>query len=111
MGFFWPFLFTLLEWRAVYWFALLLGVIVSGLYQIPIGLPSLFLVTVIGGLSFVLSSRKENGWVILLISLVCNFVFDMVFGLGWTGWEVLAMVVAWFTAVRWFESETIKINY
>lgn len=111
IGIFWPFLFILLDWRTVYWFVLVLGVIISGLYRIPVGLPSLFLVTVIGGLSFILSSRKENGWMILLISLVCNYVFDLVFGLGWTAWEILATLIAWFVSSKWFESETIKINY
>lgn len=111
-GFFWPFLLILLDWHWIYWFALFVGVLISGLYRIPVGLPSLFLVVVVGGLSLLFSSRKETGIVMLIISLVANVVFDLVFGLKWNVWEIFSVVAAWFIAVRWFEkAETIKINY
>lgn len=112
LGFFWPFLLILLEWRFVYWFSILTGMIISAIYHLPVGLPSLFLVVVTGGLSFVVSSRKEAGWVMLVISLVANFVFDKVFGLHWNLWDVVSVVIAWTAAVALFEkSETIKISY
>lgn len=111
LGFFWPFLFILLEWRSVYWVSLFLGILISALYKMPVGLPSLFLVAVVGGLSFVFSSRKETGWVMLLISVIANFVFDKSFGLTWSAWEILFVFFAWLVAVRWFEQDSIKLSY
>lgn len=76
------------------------------------GTPSLFLAVVIGGLSFLFSSGKESGWVMLIISLVANLVFDKAFGFGWSIWDPISVLIAWTVAVRWFErSESIKLNY
>lgn len=112
LGIFWPFLLILLEWSSIYWFSLFIGILIASIYHLPVGLPALFLVVVIGGLSFVFNSRKETGWVMLLISILANFVFDKVFGLTWSWWDTVSIVIAWQMAVRWFEkSETIKLNY
>ncbi|KKT72186.1 MAG: hypothetical protein UW68_C0045G0007 [Candidatus Collierbacteria bacterium GW2011_GWB1_44_6] len=91
---------------------LAIGILISVIYRLPVGLPSLFLVVVIGGLSLVFGSRKETGVVILIVSLLANFVFDKVFGLSWTLFDLLSTVVAWAIAVNWFEKgESIKLNY
>lgn len=112
LGFFWPFLLILLEWRGIYWLSLAIGILISVIYQIPIGLPSLFLVVVAGGLSLIFSSRKETGLVILVVSLLANFVFDKAFGLSWGIFDLVLTTLAWFVAVTWFErGESIKINY
>ncbi|HBC45103.1 TPA: hypothetical protein DCZ81_02985 [Candidatus Collierbacteria bacterium] len=112
LGFYWPFLLILLEWRGIYWLGLAIGILISVIYRLPVGLPSLFLVVVIGGLSLVFGSRKETGVVILIVSLLANFVFDKVFGLSWTLFDLLSTVVAWAIAVNWFEKgESIKLNY
>lgn len=112
LGFFWPFLLILLEWQGVYWLALAVGILISTIYRIPIGLPSMFLVVVAGGLSLVFGSRKETGWVILIVSILANFIFDKVFGLPWSFFDLLANILAWIVAVAWFErGESIKLNY
>lgn len=112
LGFFWPFLLILLEWQGVYWLAFLLGIIISVIYRMPIGLPSMFLVVVVSGLSLVFGSRKETGWVILIVSLVANLVFDQVFGLPWSLFDFLSILLGWMMAVAWFEKgESIRINY
>ena len=112
LGFFWPFLLILLDWRGVFWLALFLGTLISVIYRMPVGLPSLFLVVVSGGLSLIFNSRKETGIVILIVSLVANFVFDKVFGLTWNVFDLLSVILAWMVAVAWFEGgESIKLNY
>lgn len=112
LGFFWPFLLILLDWRGVYWLALVLGTLISVIYRMPIGLPSLFLVVVSGGLSLIFNSRKETGFVILIVSIVANLVFDKVFGLSWSVFDLLSVVLAWMVASTWFErGESIKLNY
>lgn len=112
LGFFWPFILILLDWRGVYWLALGVGVLMSVIYRMPIGLPSLFLVVVSAGLSLVFNSRKETGLVILIVSIVVNFVFDKVFGLTWNIFDLVSVILAWLVAVTWFErGESIKINY
>ena len=112
LGFFWPFLLILLDWRWIYWLSISVGVLISAIYRLPVGLPSLFLVVVTGGLSFVIGKEREAGWIILIVALIANFVFDKVFGFSWNIWDVVSVVVAWLVAVRWFDrAETIKINY
>src|SRR3989339_90667 len=44
LGFFWPFLLILLDWRWIYWLSISVGVLISAIYRLPVGLPSLFLV-------------------------------------------------------------------
>jgi len=111
-GIFWPFLLTLLNWSGVYWLALGVGILISVLRGLSVGLPSLFILVVIGGLSLVMSARKEMGWVIIFLGIVCSLVFDIVFGLKWSVWELLAVAAAGLLALSWFErSETIRINY
>ncbi|HBC45326.1 TPA: hypothetical protein DCZ81_04115 [Candidatus Collierbacteria bacterium] len=112
LGFFWPFLLILLDWQGIYWLSMAIGILISVIYRIPIGLPSLFLVVVAGGLSLVFSSRKETGLVILCVSLLANFVFDKVFGLPWNFFDLVSTVIAWLVAVTWFErGESIKLSY
>jgi hypothetical protein len=111
-GVYWPFLLTLLNWRGVYWLALGVGILVSVLRGLSVGLPSLFILVVVGGLSLVISAKKEMGWAIVIISMVCSVVFDLVFGLGISAWEVMAVFVSGLLALSWFErTETIRINY
>jgi hypothetical protein len=111
-GLYWPFLLTLLNWSGVYWLALGVGILVSVLRGLSIGLPSLFILVVVGGLSLILNARKEMSWAIILIGVVSSVVFDIVFGLGWSFWEVLAVFLSGILALSWFErTETIRINY
>jgi hypothetical protein len=111
-GLYWPFLLTLLNWSGVYWVAFAVGILVSVLRGLSVGLPSLFILVVVGGLSLVMSTKKEMGWAIVLLGVVCSLVFDIVFGLSWSVWEVVAVIVSGFLALSWFErTETIRINY
>lgn len=111
-GIFWPFLLTLLNWSGVYWLAFSVGILVSVLKGLSVGLPSLFILVVVGGLSLLFNARKEMGLAIVLLGIVCSIVFDFVFGLGWSVWEVLAVVLSGLWALSWFErTETIRINY
>lgn len=111
-GVYWPFLLTLLDWSGIYWLSLGVGVLISVLRGLSIGLPSLFVLVIIGLLSLVMNAKKEMSWAIIVIGVVSSIVTDVIFGLGWSVWEVLAVVIAGFLAVSWFErSETIRINY
>ncbi|HSV94973.1 MAG TPA: hypothetical protein VLH94_03320 [Spirochaetia bacterium] len=111
-GLYWPFLLTLINRGGVYWLALGVGILVSVLRGLSVGLPSLFILVVVGGLSLVMSTRKEVGWIIILLGALCSVVFDIVFGLSWSIWEVLAIIVVGFFSLSWFEkTETIRINY
>lgn len=111
-GIYWPFLLTLLNWSGVYWLAFVAGIIISVLRGLSIGLPSLFLMVVVGGLSLVMSTRKEMGLAIVILGVVCNIVFDIVFGFGWSVWETLVVLISGLLALSWFErTETIRINY
>jgi hypothetical protein len=111
-GLYWPFLLTLLNWGGVYWLAFAVGILVSVLRGLSIGLPSLYILVVVGALSFLMNAKKEMGWAIILIGMVSCLVFDIVFDLGWSFWELLAVFISGLLALSWFErTETIRINY
>lgn len=111
-GVFWPFLLTLLNWSGVYWLAFVVGVLISVLRGLSIGLPSLFILVVVGGLSLVMSNRKETGWAIVILGVASSIVFDIAFGLSWSLWEILAVLISGLLALSWFErTETLRINY
>jgi hypothetical protein len=111
-GLYWPFLLVLLNWSGVYWLALGVGILISVLRGVSVGLPSLYMLVVVGGLSLVMNARKEIGWVMVVIGVLANVIFDVVFGFDWSIWEVLAVTISGIVAVSWFErSETIRINY
>ena len=111
-GVFWPFLLILLDWSGVYWLSFVIGVLISVLRGMSAGLPSLFILFIVGGLSFLMSTRKETGWMIVLLGVMCSVVFDIVFGLDWSVWELLAVLVSGILALSRFEkTETIRINY
>lgn len=111
-GIFWPFLLTLLNWNGVYWLAFVVGIFISVLRGLSIGLPSLFILIVVGGLSLIMSTRKEMGWAIVILGVVSSIVFDIAFGLSWSLWETLAVLISGLLALSWFErTETLRINY
>ena len=111
-GVYWPFLLLLLDFPGVYWLSFVVGIFVSVFRGIPVGLPSVFLLVVVGVMSILMSPRRELGILILVVAVVANLVFDKVFGFGSSIWEVLAVIVCGFAGMRWFEkSETIRINY
>lgn len=111
-GLYWPFLLILLNWGGVYWLAFGVGILVSILRGLSVGLPSLFILVVVGGLSLVFNAKKEMSWAIVLIGVLSSIVFDIVFGLSWSVWGVLAVLVSGLLAMSLFErTETIRINY
>ncbi len=111
-GIYWPFLLILLDWSGIYWFTLVMGILISVLRSLPVGLPSLFLLVVIGGLSIVMNMRKEVSWIMIVMAVIANFIFDKVFGLSWSFGELCGTVVAGVIAIKWFEKgETIRLSY
>jgi len=111
-GIYWPFLLMLLDWKWVYWLAFVVGIFVSVFRGISVGLPSVFLLLVVGLLSILMSSRREIGIVILVVAVIANFLFDKAFGFGSSIWEIIAVIMFGSLGMRWFEkSESIKINY
>jgi len=111
-GLYWPFLLLLLDFSGVYWLAFIVGIFVSVFRGIPVGLPSVFLLVVIGVMSLLVSSRRELGLLILVVAVIANIVFDLVFGFGTSIWEIVALAVCGLMGMRWFErGESIRINY
>ena len=111
-GLYWPFLFVLLEWQGIYWFALALGIVVSVFNGLSVGLPSLFIVTVVGVMSVFFDGRKDLAVVMAILSVVANLIFDKLFGLSWTVWEGLAVfLVSIFVFNLDEKAESIHIKY
>lgn len=111
-GLYWSFLFLLLDSPYIYWLSFIVGIFVSIFRGISVGLPSVFILVVVGGLSLLMSSRREMGIVILVAAVVSNFLFDKFFGFGTSFLETLMIILCTVVGMRWFEkSETIRINY
>ena len=111
-GLYWPFLFILLEWNGIYWFALILGILISVFNGVPVGLPSLFLVVVVGVMSIFFDNRKDLLLVMAILSMVANFIFDKLFGLNWSVIEGLVVLVFSFFVLSLGErAESIHIKY
>jgi len=111
-GLYWPLLLMLTDWDGIYWLGLLVGVMVSVYSATTVGLPSLFIVAVLGAVSFFLGVRRGSEWWLILISLVANLVFDKLFGLSWNIVESLLILVTTFLVISWEDkAESIKVNY
>ena len=111
-GLFWPFLLALKDKRWVYWVAFFCGIFLSVMYSQKIGLMSLYMVGVLALMSMFMGSGRGFGKWLVLISVVVAVVFDLCFGLHFSIWEGIALVITGFFASKFFEtSETIKINF
>jgi hypothetical protein len=111
LGVFWPFLLNQTERKNSFWLAFFCGVLFSLFYNQKIGLMSLFLVTVMVGMHLMVGGGGK-GKIIMTVSLIANFVFDRLFGLNWSLWEGLVILVVCLLFAKDLESqETIKINF
>lgn len=112
LGVYWPFLFWLDDWRGIYWFGLWFGILVSLVSQIKIGWPSLFFVLVLGAMAKLLGPKRSTRWALVVLGAGLNFVFDKIFGLNWSIWEMFLVLGIGFVVGRDLErQETIRINY
>ena len=112
LGLFWPFLLLLIDWSGVYWFGLVFGILLSLVTGVEIGLPSLFLVLGLGLLSLFVGVKKSSQWSIIFLGVILNLIFDILFGLSWSLWEMLIIFGIGFWVVRGLDKqETIRINY
>lgn len=111
-GLFWPFLLIMIGYKGVYWLAFGVGILVSVFHGLLVGLPSLFILVVVGLLSFFLNVKKEIGWVVVVLGVLCGLVFDLVFGLSFGIVEAVMIVIAGVFAVFIFEnSDSISLKY
>ena len=111
-GLYWPILLSLSGWDGVYWLGLSLGVLLSVIGAVSVGLPSLFVVVVLAGAGYLSGSGgRMSGWLIV-ISLAANFLFDRMFGLPWSIWEAAGVLgVALFIFGREGKEESISVHY
>ena len=111
LGVFWPFLLKQTERKNSFWLAFFCGVLFSLFYNQKIGLMSLFLLVVMAGIHLIMGGGSR-GKIIMVMSLIANFVFDRYFGLSWSLWEGLVILVVCLLFAKDLESqETIKINF
>lgn len=111
-GLYWPFLLILKDKGWSFWVAFLAGIFLSVMYSQKIGLMSLYLVGVLTLISLFVGSGRGLGKWVTFISLLAACGFDLLFGLHFSIWEALALVVAGLLVGKFFEStETIKINF
>jgi len=111
-GIYWPILLVLVDWGGIYWLGLGLGILISVLTVMNLGLPSLFIVILLGLVSFLLKLRKGLEWWLIVISLIANGLFDRIFGLTWSVVEMLVVLVVAIVVFSWeTKSDSIKVRY
>lgn len=110
-GLYWPLLILLLDWEGVYWVAFLVGILISVLNGSSVGPASLGLVSFIGVFSLIFGSRMDFKGLMMILAIGANFVFDRVFGLPWSFWEMIAVIGVSLVVFNWGERhEQIRIN-
>lgn len=111
-GLYWPFLFLLLDWSYVFWLGLLVGILVSAFNGFSIGWTSLAIVIMLGVASVFSETRKSASIRLVIMSLLANFVFDLIFGLRWSIWELVGvLLVSLLVLERNGPGESIKVRY
>lgn len=112
LGLYWPFLLLLIDWKGIYWLAFGFGILLSLVVGIEVGFSSLFLVLVLGVISFFVGVKRSSQWLLILLGVVLNLIFDKLFGLSWNFGEMLLVLGVGFWVVRGLDKqETIRINY
>ena len=88
------------------------GILLSLVAGIEVGFSSLFLVLVLGIISFFVGVKRSSQWLLILLGVVLNLIFDKLFGLSWSLVEMLLVLGVGFWVVRGLDKqETIRINY
>lgn len=112
VGVYWPFLLSMKDKKWIFWLAFGCGLFLSVVYSQKIGLMSLFLTAVVTLVYLFVGGNRGHGKWLALISIVVSGVFDLAFGLPWSIWEVVFLVVTGLWASHILEEqESIKLNY
>lgn len=111
VGLYWPVILAMKNRTGIFWIVFACGLFLSSLYSQKIGPMSIFLVAVLGVATLTINNSRGLGKLILIISLILNFVFDKLFGLQWSLFEMIILVVLGLVISSDQDSqETIKIN-
>ena len=112
VGLYWPFLILLLDWDGVFWLALGLGLLVSVLNGLPVGMPSLFLVLFVGIFSLIFGGRRDVPLIVVIALVFSNFLFDKLVGLSFGFGEFIVTSIFCVLVLGWGEkNESIHIKY
>ena len=111
-GLYWPLLLMLSDWDGIFWLGLIVGILVAIFGAIPVGLPSLFIVVVLGLASFLLRTKRGSEVWLILISLAANLLMDKIFGLSWSLIEMVGVLAVGILVFSWEgRGESIKVHY
>ncbi len=111
-GWYWPALILFSDREEIFWMALVLGLVVGSIHGLPIGVPSLFLLIVCGLVSLFPDIKKIGGMVQVVLVVVANIVFDKVFNINWSVFELISVVLVFVMFLKWFESQdSIRLRY
>lgn len=112
LGLYWPFLILLIDWSGIFWLVFGIGILISVLSGLAIGVPSLLLVVFFGIFSMVFGGRRDISLLIIIILVGANFLFDKLLGLNYDLLELVIASVFYFFVLGWGEkNESIHIKY
>lgn len=112
LGIYWPIFFLLIDWAGVYWFSVAFGIFISLLTELKVGLPSLFVLLTTAVISNFVGVKKSSRNLLVVLGVVGNLLFDKMFGLSWSFWEMILVFGVGMVAVRGLDKQdVIRINY
>jgi len=111
-GLYWPFLLLLIEWDGVFWLAFFIGILVGSFSGVPVGFASLFMLAAVGAVHLFAGWKKGTSLELAVFSIVLNFLFDKVFGLSWSIWEMVLVFICAIVVFGWeSKAESIRVRY
>ena len=109
---YWPFLVLLINWSGVFWTALVVGILVSVLNGLSIGLASLLIVLSVGIIMLVLGEGQASLWVQLSLITILLVVVNKILGIHESVGEVMiVLAVSLLTLRSGSLGDTIRIKY
>ncbi|OGD82979.1 hypothetical protein A2572_03500 [Candidatus Collierbacteria bacterium RIFOXYD1_FULL_40_9] len=111
IGLFWSALLVLNIGGYVYWLGLFCGLFLSIYYGQTLGLMSLYIILFLVATYPLFNSGRLKPFLVILVSLVANLLFDYLFGLGFGLGEQLAVFVFSSVLARGVDRDhTIRVN-
>lgn len=109
---YWPFLLLYINNEGIYWLALVVGILVSFLNGISLGLSSLVLVLGVVVLSFLGEFLREKNGVLILVMVLLSWLVDRIIGVGHGVWESVILGLVAIPVLGWSRGgDSIHIKY
>lgn len=110
-GIYWPILIVCLDETWIFWAALVASLLISVFNGVTVGWAGLLLLLILGLVALFGGSANEKLRVVV-ISVVCNAVFDKLMGFQWSLMEMVVVAVSAILVTNYYQRlDIIRIRY